>query len=159
MLRLSRKLVANKHSHLSLIKTRVNSSYMAATALQTSQDHRQKERILFNQSFDRILLQLTDNEFNKESQELFKANQWLRKVIEYNVPNGKQNRGLLAVFTYDLLVTSELKTDDQMERVRAVGWALELFQTYFLILDDLMDNSITRRGQQCWYRKVCYEFE
>ena len=33
---------------------------------------------------------------------------------------------------------------------RAVS-ALQL-QAFFLVADDIMDNSITRRGQPCWYR-------
>jgi farnesyl diphosphate synthase len=27
-------------------------------------------------------------------------------------------------------------------------------QAYFLVADDMMDASITRRGQPCWYKAV-----
>lgn len=34
----------------------------------------------------------------------------------------------------------------------AVGWCIEWLQAYFLVADDIMDESITRRGQPCWYK-------
>jgi hypothetical protein len=33
---------------------------------------------------------------------------------------------------------------------------LSQLQAFFLVADDLMDGSITRRGQPCWYKRVCF---
>ena len=41
---------------------------------------------------------------------------------------------------------------DEVFKANALGWCIEWLQAYFLVADDMMDNSVTRRGQPCWYR-------
>lgn len=33
-----------------------------------------------------------------------------------------------------------------------VGWCIELLQSVFIMADDIMDGSSTRRGHKCWYK-------
>ncbi|KAH8978413.1 farnesyl diphosphate synthase [Lactarius hatsudake] len=43
-------------------------------------------------------------------------------------------------------------TDEEYFKAAVLGWTVEWMQAYFLVADDIMDSSITRRGQPCWYR-------
>nr|AIS86112.1 farnesyl pyrophosphate synthase [Siraitia grosvenorii] len=80
------------------------------------------------------------------------SRQWVERMLDYNVPGGKLNRGLSVIDSYKLLKQGEKLSDDEVFLASALGWCIEWLQAYFLVLDDIMDNSVTRRGQPCWFR-------
>ena len=75
----------------------------------------------------------------------------LSSLLHYTVPGGKMNRGLSVPHTYSLLVPDCQERDIHLANV--LGWSVEMLQAFFLVADDIMDSSITRRGQPCWYRR------
>ncbi|KAJ7430989.1 farnesyl-diphosphate synthase [Mycena galericulata] len=79
------------------------------------------------------------------------AIEWYGKNLDYNVPGGKLNRGMSVVDTAEILKGAPLD-DDEYYKAAILGWGVELLQSFFLVSDDIMDSSITRRGQPCWYR-------
>ncbi|GAA0164777.1 acyltransferase [Lithospermum erythrorhizon] len=93
------------------------------------------------------LLKDTAFDFTNESRE------WVERMLDYNVPGGKCNRGLSVVDSYQLLKEGNELSDDEIFLASALGWCIEWLQAYFLVLDDIMDSSHTRRGQPCWFRQ------
>ncbi|KAL0580749.1 Farnesyl pyrophosphate synthetase [Marasmius crinis-equi] len=76
---------------------------------------------------------------------------WYSRSLDYNVPGGKLNRGMSVVDSVEILKGRAL-TDEEYFKSAVLGWCIELLQAFFLVSDDLMDSSVTRRGQPCWYR-------
>ncbi|KAJ1887125.1 Farnesyl pyrophosphate synthetase [Kickxella alabastrina] len=77
----------------------------------------------------------------------------IKDMIEYNVLGGKMNRGLSVVDTVKIVRKETELPAAINEKAMVLGWAVEWLQAFFLVADDIMDESSTRRGQPAWYRK------
>lgn len=100
--------------------------------------------------FPDIIRELTDV---GRSQELPDVMRRFARVLQYNTPTGKKNRGLALVSSYKMLENPANLTPENIRLASILGWCVEMMHAYFLILDDVMDNSETRRGAPCWYRQ------
>lgn len=78
--------------------------------------------------------------------------EWFKKMIIETVPGGKMNRGLTVASSLSSLLNRSLSDKEKLD-AHVLGWCIEMLQAFFLIQDDIMDSSVTRRGQPCWYRR------
>ncbi|KAK5149092.1 hypothetical protein LTR04_000092 [Oleoguttula sp. CCFEE 6159] len=76
--------------------------------------------------------------------------EWYQQSLNHNTVGGKCNRGMSVVDTSTLLLSHPLSRDEYF-RAATLGWMIELLQAFFLVSDDIMDGSKTRRGSPCWY--------
>ncbi|KAI0380814.1 terpenoid synthase [Hypomontagnella monticulosa] len=77
---------------------------------------------------------------------------WYKKMLEENTVGGKCNRGMSVPDSVSVLLNRELSEQEYFQAA-TLGWMIELLQAMFLVSDDIMDGSITRRGKPCWYRQ------
>jgi farnesyl diphosphate synthase len=49
------------------------------------------------------------------------------------------------------LILEKPLNEEEYFLAATLGWMTELLQAFFLVSDDIMDASITRRGAPCWY--------
>ncbi|XP_014209666.1 farnesyl pyrophosphate synthase-like [Copidosoma floridanum] len=80
------------------------------------------------------------------------ATEWLAKILQYNVPNSKKYRAQWLILAYKKLARPDLLTAENLRLMRILCWCTEIIQSHFLIIDDILDNSQSRREQPCWYR-------
>ena len=80
----------------------------------------------------------------------------IREMLEYVVKDGKMNRGLMVVESgVAIFRTRGLPLDNTaLVKFAVLGWAIEWLQAWLLVADDIMDSSLTRRGKQCWYKRL-----
>ena len=110
-----------------------------------------QEKQNFIQHSSQIVKVLTEKELGHP--EIGDAIAWLKEVLEYNDLGGKYNRGLTVVQAFQELVERKKQDAESLQRALTVGWCVELLQAFFLVSDDIMDSSLTRPGQICWYQK------
>jgi len=80
---------------------------------------------------------------------------WVQDMLECNVKGGKMNRGLLVVESGAEVLKAQGRpaTSEQLSQLAVLGWCMEWMQAWMLMADDVMDESETRRGQPCWYKR------
>ncbi|KAI8988159.1 farnesyl pyrophosphate synthase [Mycotypha africana] len=117
---------------------------MVAIKLQ-KEENRQAFLKIFPQLADEVLAELRKYNMPEDAYE------WTKKMLYHNVPGGKLNRGISVVDTIRIL-KGDTATEDDIFKATVLGWLVEFLQAFFLIADDIMDGSITRRGQPCWYK-------
>ncbi|EKX32323.1 hypothetical protein GUITHDRAFT_166729 [Guillardia theta CCMP2712] len=79
---------------------------------------------------------------------------YIKKMCHYTCYGGKMTRGITVGATYADVARSrgEEPSEQAMFVAKVIGWCIEWLQACFLVLDDIMDESHTRRGQPCWYK-------
>lgn len=122
-----------------------------ATKRPTAPSHSEKYRGKFMAVFQSLLHELVETDL--KNPEVSDGIRHLQEVLEYNVPGGKCNRGLMVIGSLKHLVSERELTEDEERKALILGWCIEWLQAFFLVADDIMDQSKLRRGKLCWYLK------
>lgn len=112
-------------------------------------DDKEKFMTIYPMLRNEMLSHMTQNEMPAEAVE------WAKTMMDYTVPGGKLNRGLTVVAVHRTLTQASYGrdlTEVEIAKASVLGWAIEFLQAFFLVADDVMDASETRRGQPCWYK-------
>lgn len=119
------------------------------TKMSECSNDKEKFMLIYPMLRDEMLAHMEENEMPTE------AIEWCRTMIDYTVPGGKLNRGLTVVAVHRTLTQATHNRDlnnEEIAKASVLGWAIEFLQAFFLVADDVMDASETRRGQPCWYK-------
>lgn len=99
-----------------------------------------------------FLLQQLSTNFEMDSN----RQKYLQKMMDITCLGGKYNRGLTVFGVVENLLGETAHDEATKERMLhdacVCGWMIEFLQAHYLVEDDIMDGSLTRRGKPCWYR-------
>ncbi|KAK6728492.1 hypothetical protein RB195_005870 [Necator americanus] len=73
-----------------------------------------------------------------------------KRIFDGTITGGKNARALLALESFQTLNPGADSAD--VHRMAECASLLEMIQSFYLILDDIMDAAETRRGKPCWYK-------
>jgi farnesyl diphosphate synthase len=96
----------------------------------------------------------------------------IAKLLDYTCKGGKMTRAKTITRAVDLKLRAEAAATpgngvcnghgapaaagapaiDPLFDAAVLGWCIEILQAYFLVMDDIVDHSETRRFQPCWYK-------
>lgn len=80
---------------------------------------------------------------------------YLTKMMDTTCLGGKYNRGVCVMDVAEAMANHLGLTESEKSAVlhdaAVCGWMIEFLQAHFLVEDDIMDHSKTRRGKPCWY--------
>ncbi|CAF1121766.1 unnamed protein product [Rotaria sp. Silwood1] len=110
---------------------------------------------ILNSYYDTIVEDLILSYSSETSKNVYleKVLSHFKTAVSYNISDGKKIRGTTVIDTVRA-ISSESVDESLLKQAAILGWCIELMQGSFLIADDLMDHSLTRRGKPCWYLKV-----
>lgn len=106
--------------------------------------HQERMQSIRNE-IDKELVSLLDSKI-KEAPDPF-IRTIVQKIKDYTVSGGKRIRPILVVAGYSLF-------DVPDQRIYKAALSMEISQTYFLIQDDIMDRSETRRGRPSFHVQI-----
>ena len=107
------------------------------------------DRKKFQESLPKIINQVID----VECSQIQEATEHFKQSLMYNLPGGKMNRGMTVLTTWRLLLGDRKATEEEYLSAIVLAYCVELLQASFLVADDVMDQSQTRRGKPCWYKQ------
>ncbi|UYV63059.1 FDPS [Cordylochernes scorpioides] len=125
----------------------INNSHPQTTKLKESKDIQDSE--ILNDVYDKVVKDILNSNKDPTIDEVYKR---IKVIMDYNITDGKKNRALVLINTYKIMKLSEGCSLEDLKLAAILGWCIEILQGFFLVLDDVMDNSITRRGKPCWYK-------